>query len=200
MPLLYVSPNQINAQVPPDAFFPPCSQGSGSVYSASIQITTPSGGQTAMVSATPAPAPGLFTANEAGRGVAAAQFVTNLPNGTQTIIDVAECPGGAGTCVPVPLNVTAGTSALVLWGTGISEYSSFPQGLTVMAGNKPLEVFYAGASPQHAGLDQINVWIPSSLVGSGTLNLSLTLSGTTPGFGVNCPFDVKSNIVTVDIL
>ena len=145
MPLIYVSPTQINAQVPADAFFPPCNQGSGSVYFTSIQITTPSGGQTAMVSATPTPAPGLFTANETGRGVAAAQFVTNLPDGTQTIMDVAECPGGTGTCVPVPLNVTAGNSALVLWGTGISEYSSFPQGLTVMAGNQPLEVFYAGA-------------------------------------------------------
>jgi uncharacterized protein (TIGR03437 family) len=200
MPLFYVSPTQINAQLPADAVFPTCNQGSGSLYSTSIQITTPSGGQTAMVSATPAPAPGLFTANETGSGVAAAQFVTNLPDGTQTIVDVAECPGGTGTCVPVPLNVTAGSSALVMWGTGISEYSSFPQGLTVMAGNQPLQVFYAGPSPQYAGLDQINVFLPSTLAGSGTVNLSVTLSGTPPGFmGSTCPFVVTSNVVTIDI-
>ena len=199
MPLFYVSPTQINAQVPTDAMFLPCNGGSGSVYSTSIHITTPSGGQTAMVSATPAPAPGLFAANENGAGVAAAQFVTNLPDGTQTIMDVAACPGGIGTCVPVPLNVTLGTSALVLYGTGISEYSTFPQGLTVMAGNQPLQVFYAGPATQYAGLDQINVYLPSSLAGSGILNLSVTLSGTTPGVASTCSFNVTSNVVTIDI-
>lgn len=199
MPLFYVSPKQINAQVPADALFPPCNGGSGSVYFTSIQITTPSGVQTAMVSATPAPAPGLFTANETGMGVAAAQFVTNLPNGTQTIMDVAECPGGTGACVPVPLNVTLGSSALVRWGTGISEYSTFPKGLTVTAGNQPLQVFYAGPSTQFAGLDQINVWLPSSLAGSGIVNLSVTVLGTTPGVASTCPFDVTSNVVTIDI-
>ena len=199
MPLFYVSPTQINAQVPAGAVFPPCNGGSGSVYSASIQITTPSGGQTAMVNATPAPAPGLFTANETGTGVAAAQFVTNLPNGTQTIMELAECPIGSGTCVPVPLNVTSGTSALVLWGTGISEYSTFPQGLTVTAGRQPLQVFYAGPSAQYAGLDQINAWLPSSLAGSGILNLSVSLTGTTLGVASTCSFDVTSNIVTIDI-
>jgi uncharacterized protein (TIGR03437 family) len=199
MPLFYASPTQINAQVPADVSFPPCNGGSGSVYYTSIQIATPSGGQTAMVSATPAPAPGLFTANETGKGVAAAQFVTNLPDGTQTIMQVAECPGGTGTCVPVPLNVNAGSSALVLWGTGISEYSTFPQGLTVMAGNQPLQVFYAGPSPQYAGLDQINVWMPSSLAGSGIVNLSVSLTGTTPGVASTCSFNVTSNVVTIDI-
>jgi uncharacterized protein (TIGR03437 family) len=199
MPLFYVSPAQINAQVPTGANFPPCNGGSGSVYSTSIQITTPSGEQTATVNATAAPAPGLFTANETGKGVAAAQFVTNLPNGTQTIAYVAECPGGTGTCVPAPLNVTLGTSALVLWGTGISEYSSFPQGLTVMAGNQPLQVFYAGPSAQYAGLDQINAWLPASLAGSGILNVSVMLSGTTLGVESTCSFNVTSNVVTIDI-
>jgi len=199
MPLFYVSPAQINAQVPAGAIFLPCNAGSGSVYSTSIQIATLSGGQTAMVYATPAPAPGLFTANETGTGVAAAQFVTNLPNGTQTIMEVAECPGGAGTCVPVPLNVTLGTSALVLWGTGISEYSTFPQGLTVTAGDQPLQVFYAGPSAQYMGLDQINAWLPSSLAGSGVLNVSVSLTGSTLGVGSTCGFDVASNAVTIDI-
>ncbi len=56
MPLFYVSPTQINARVPADAVFQPCNAGSGSVYFTHLQITTPSGGQTATVSATPAPA------------------------------------------------------------------------------------------------------------------------------------------------
>jgi len=199
MPLFYVSPTQINAQIPANALFPACNQGSGSVYSTSIQITTATGQQTAMVNATVAPAPGLFTANETGMGVAAAQFVTNLPDGTQTITDVASCPGGVGTCIPVPLNVAAGTSALVLWGTGISEYSGFPNGLTVLAGNQQLQVFYAGPSAQYVGLDQINVWMPSSLDGLGIVDVSVVVSGTTPGVVANCAFNVTSNAVTIEI-
>ncbi|MGO4880137.1 MAG: hypothetical protein ACLP59_04870 [Bryobacteraceae bacterium] len=200
MPLFYVSPTQINAQIPANALFPACNQGSGSVYSTSIQIiTTALGQQTAMVNTTAAPAPGLFAANETGIGVAAAQFVTNLPDGTQTITDVASCPGGLGTCVPVPLNVAAGTSALVLWGTGISEYSGFPNGLTVLAGNRQLQVFYAGPSPQYVGLDQINVWMPSSLDGLGIVDVSVVVSGTTPGVVANCAFNVTSNAVTIEI-
>src|SRR5579862_6486109 len=199
MPLFYVSPTQINAQVPPTATFPACAGGSGSVYNTNVQITTSSGMQTVPVTATPAPGPGLFTANENGSGVAAAQFVTNLPDGTQTIEYVAQCPGGAGSCAPVPLNVTAGTSALVLWGTGISEYSTFPHGLTVIANNQPLEVFYAGPSLQYVGLDQINVWLPARMAGSGTVNFSVSLTGTTPGVGISCGFTVTSNIVTIEI-
>lgn len=199
MPMFYVSPTQINAQIPAGASFPPCNQGSGSVYSTSIEIATPFGGQTAPVNATPVPAPALFTANENGTGPVIAQFVTNLPDGTQQIIDTAECPAGVGTCIPVPLDVTAGPSALVLYGTGISEYSTFPNGLTVTAGNQPLQVFYAGPSPQYVALDQINVWMPASLAGLGTVNLTVGVSGTTPGLGANCSFAVTSNIVTIDI-
>ena len=199
MPLFYVSPTQINAQIPADVSFLPCNMGSGSVFYTYIEITTPSGTQKIPTNTTGAPAPGLFTANETGTGVAAAQFVTNLPDGTQTITNVAECPGGVGACVPLLLNVRAGTSALVLWGTGISEYATFPAGATVMAGSQPLEVFYAGASPQYVGLDQINVWLPASLAGSGVLNLSVMLSGYSSQLGPNCSFQVTSNAVTIDI-
>lgn len=199
MPLFYVSPTQINAQIPANATFLPCNGGSGSVFSTNIEITAPAGTQTVSANTTVAPAPALFTANETGTGVAAAQFVTNLPDGTQSITDVAQCPGGVGTCVAVPLNVTAGTSALVIWGTGISEYSTFPAGVTVIAGAQSLEVFYAGASPQYVGLDQINVWLPTSLAGSGVLDLSVMLSGSTPGVGPSCPFNVTSNTVTIAI-
>ena len=68
-----------------------------------------------------------------------------------------------------------------------------------MAGDQPLQMLYAGPSPQFAGLDQINMWLPSSLAGSGILNLSVTLSGTTPGVASTCPFNVTSNVVTIDI-
>jgi uncharacterized protein (TIGR03437 family) len=199
MPLFYVGPTQINAQIPADASFPSCNAGSGSVYFARVELFTPSGVQTVSVNATPAPVPGLFTANENGTGPAVAQFVTNLPDGTQKIIETADCSGGIGACVPAPLDVTAGVSALVLYGTGISEYSTFPNGLTVLAGSQPLQVFYAGPSPQYVALDQINVWMPSSLAGSGVVNLTVSLLGATPGLGLDCPFNVTSNVVTISI-
>jgi uncharacterized protein (TIGR03437 family) len=199
MPLFYVSPTQINALIPPGIFLPPCNGGSGSVYTAMVTINTASSSQTALVNLTQAPAPGLFSANENGTGVAAAQLVTNQANGEQTIVDVFECPGGPGTCVAVPLNVASGNSALVLWGTGISEYSTFPNGLSAMAGGQPLPVLYAGPSLLYAGLDQVNLSLPSSLAGSGTVNVSLTVSGSVQGIESVCPFAVSSNVVTIDI-
>jgi len=68
-----------------------------------------------------------------------------------------------------------------------------------MAGNQPLQVFYAGPSKQYAGLDQINAYLPASFSASGTVNLSVAVSGTTQGLGANCTFSTTSKVVTIDI-
>jgi uncharacterized protein (TIGR03437 family) len=43
------------------------------------------------------------------------------------------------------------------------------------------------AAPNYAGEDQVDVLLPASLAGSGTVNVSVSVSGTV------------SNVVTVDI-
>jgi uncharacterized protein (TIGR03437 family) len=173
LPLFYVGPLQINAEIPQ-------SLKTGLV---AVTITGTSGTVTTPVITSPT-APGLFSANQNAKGVAAAQFITNLPNGSQTTVPVFQCSAGAG-CQAVPLNLSqGGTSALVLYGTGLRNASLAD--VTVEIGSMSLPASFAGASPNYTGLDQVNVLLPQSLAGSGTVNVSVSISGT------------SSNEVTVD--
>ena len=175
LPLFYTGPAQINAEIPQTA----------NTGAATLTITTPSGIQFGSV-ALAALAPGLFSANQTGAGVASAQFVTNQADGTQTIVDVFQCSGGAGTCAGIPLDVSAGNSALVLYGTGIRNRASLAD-VAIMIGSQTLPAAYAGAAPNYAGEDQVNVLMPASLTGSGTVNVSVSVAGKV------------SNVVTADI-
>jgi uncharacterized protein (TIGR03437 family) len=107
--------------------------------------------------------------------VAAAEFVTN-ENGKQTIVDIFSGACSTGTC-DVPLDVSSGQTALVLFGTGIENRSSLSV-VTVTIGKQTLPVDYAGPTPGLAGLDQVNVLLPASLAGSGTVNITVSVDGT----------------------
>jgi uncharacterized protein (TIGR03437 family) len=56
-------------------------------------------------------------------------------------------------------------------------------------GNMSLPALYVGPQGQYAGLDQVNVQLPASLAGSGTVNVVVKTQDT----------GVTSNVVTVDI-
>jgi uncharacterized protein (TIGR03437 family) len=168
--LFYAGPGQINAEIPPAA----------SAGTAIITITTPSGTRTSDILLT-AVAPGLFSANQNGAGVAVAQLVTNGANGQQTVVDIFSC--ATGSCVGVPLDVSSGQTALVLFGTGIRNRASLA-GVTVTIGNTALPAFYAGPAPGFIGLDRVNVLLPASLAGAGTVNIAVSVSG------------IVSNVVT----
>lgn len=158
LPLFYAGPNQINAEIPQTA----------STGTATLTITTPNGAQTAFVMLATV-APGLFTANQSGKGMAAAQFA----NGTQPVIDIFNC--AAGSCAGVPLDVSSGNTALVLYGTGIQNRTSLSD-VTVTIGSQTLPAAYAG-SAGFLGEDQVNVLLPASLAGSGTVNITVSISG-----------------------
>ena len=159
LPLFFAGPSQINAEIPDTA-------SGGPVV---ITINTPSGAVSSPVVITPV-APGLFSENESGQGVAAAQFA----NGQQPVIDIFNC--AAGSCVGIPLDVSSGNTALVLYGTGIQNRASL-SGVTVTIGGQTLPAAYAG-SAGFIGEDQVNVLLPASLAGSGTVNITVSVAGT----------------------
>ncbi len=88
--------------------------------------------------------------------------------------DIFSCAGG--TCTAVPLEVNSGQSALVLFGTGIQNRAAL-SGVTVTIGNQALPATYAGPAPGFTGLDQVNVMLPPSLAGGGTVNITVSVSG-----------------------
>ena len=121
----------------------------------------------------PFPKPGLFALNAAG--LVAADLVTVNAGGAQVNEVDYQVVNGA----IVPLAVNLGPAAqqvyLVLYGTGISGRSSLAN-VSVSIGSLSLPVAYAGTTME-AGLDQINVLIPSSLAGSGNTTISVTVDG-----------------------
>ena len=157
---------------------------------AAINLTTSSGVQVPGSVIVAAVAPSLFSADESGRGTAAAQVATAHSDGSQTVIPyIATCTSSG--CTPVPISLGSSTDQvyLELFGTGIRGAGS---NVTVTVGGTAATVSYAGAQGGGApgsfyGLDQVNVLLPHSLAGSGTVNVVLTAAGQT------------ANTVTVDI-
>ena len=120
-------------------------------------------------------APGLFTADASGKGVAAAQSVQVQVNGLQLVAPVFRCSAGACSSIPINLGVDTPTF-LTLFGTGIRNRSSL-SGVTVTIKGNSVPVQFAGPQGFYAGLDQVNIALPLTLRGSGESDLVLTVDG-----------------------
>ena len=162
-PLFFVSPLQVNFQIPSGV----------ATGSASIAIVSGDGTASDGTVTVAAVAPGLFLVNAAG--LAAADVLTVEAGGAQVAAKSYQVVNGA--VVPLPIDVaTAGAKVfLELFGTGISGRSSLAN-VSVSIGKLSVPAAYAG--PQgDAGLDQVNVQLPASLAGSGDTTVSVTVDG-----------------------
>jgi uncharacterized protein (TIGR03437 family) len=123
-------------------------------------------------------APGLFTADASGRGLAAAQVLRVLPNGTQRYEPVVRYDPSANRFVAVPIEF--GPSAeqlfLLLYGTGFRLRSQLGN-VTATVGGVSVPVLYAGAQGSLAGLDQANLQLSPALAGRGEVAVVFTLDG-----------------------
>ena len=124
-------------------------------------------------------APSLFSASGTGSGVAAATAVRiTIPTQIQSSVTVFQCPSGSG-CQAVPIDTGVDAPVYVsFYGTGIRGASS-PSSISVNIGNMTVQPSYAGPQPQNPGLDQVNVPLPISLRGAGTVNVTVTVDGVT---------------------
>ncbi|HWC96738.1 MAG TPA: hypothetical protein VG456_08315 [Candidatus Sulfopaludibacter sp.] len=183
--ILFISPSQMNIYLP--AGFAP---GPGTLSFPTTGL--PPGVGTAALRNVPVTlqkvAPALFSASGTGSGVAAATAVRiTLPTQIQSPVPVFTCET-AGACQPA--GIDPGVDApvyLSFYGTGIRGASSLAN-VTVTIGNVTVQPLYAGPQRQTPGLDQVNVQLPLSLHGAGTVNVTVTVDG------------VMSNAVQVDIL
>lgn len=143
---------------------------------ATINVTV-SGATIAGTTQVQAVAPGLFSANASGKGVAAANAVLVRSDGTQSIQNVFRCGAAAGTCAASPLDLGSASDQLYLslFGTGMRY---FTQKATATIGGLNVPVAGPVAQGQYAGLDQLNLGpIPRSLAGKGELDIVLTVDG-----------------------
>jgi uncharacterized protein (TIGR03437 family) len=118
-------------------------------------------------------APGLFTANGNGQGVAAAVVLRIRPDNSQSFEPVAQLGSGGFVSAPIDLSSAGDQVFLLLFGTGIRLRTAL-SAVSVSIGGVAGEVSYCGPQGGFVGLDQCNVRVPSSLAGRGEVDLQLT--------------------------
>jgi len=167
-PLFYVSPTQVNFLIPAGT-----AGGNASIVIASSDGTASFGGTTIG-----SIAPGLFTADGSGSGVAAGVARVFHVDGTVTSTPTFTCVA-AGNCTAIPIVIgdTTDRAVLELYGTGIRGRQSL-DAVHCTVGGIAAPVLYAGPQGQYPGEDQVNVSVPYSLAGAGLVSISLTVDGS----------------------
>ena len=175
--LLFVSPGQINfiipAQTESGAANVVVRAGDGSLANGTVQVAAVSSG--------------IFTANSDGHGVAAALVLRLHSDLSFNYEGVAELNPVTNRYVaaPIDLGPEGERVFLVLFATGI-RHAADPNGdgnlnesVRVLLGGEELVPSFAGRHPDFAGLDQINLEIPRTLIGRGEVSFALAAPGFT---------------------
>ncbi len=168
-PLFYVSPGQLNYQVPPGT----------AIGEATVSVL--GGGNTAALgNLQVAPlAPALFAANADGKGPAGALALRVGPDNSQTYESVARFDQTQNSFVSLPIDLGPESDQvfLVLFGTGIR--FAVPGTVTAKIGGMAADVLYAGAHGELVGADQVNLPLSRSLAGRGQVDVFITVDGQT---------------------
>lgn len=168
--LFFVSPNQINYLMPADL-----AEGKAivTVRNGAGQMRT---GATEIARV----APGLFTADASGKGLASAVALRIRANGQQVFETVANYDSHQQKFIAAPIDLTVPGEQvyLILFGTGFRHRSSMDE-VKIQIGSLDVEPLYADESPGLLGMDQINLLLPSELAGIGEVEVALKVDGKT---------------------
>jgi uncharacterized protein (TIGR03437 family) len=164
-PLYFVSPSQVNMLIPTNTAF----------GLATLTVTNPNGATSSTIVLITRTAPGLFTANQAGTGTAAALVQRVKSDGSQSIEQVVQFDS-SGKPVPLPIAVGSDSIYLQFYGTGI-RYNPGQQTVKCTVGGQSAQILYASAAPGFQGLDQVNVALPAGFSQHGTVNVVITVDG-----------------------
>lgn len=168
-PLLFVSPTQVNYQIPPGTV---AGSATITINNAEVPVAT----ESISIAMT---APGLFTADASGKGWAAAS-IQRVKNGVSTYEPVVRFNPAQNQYVPNPIDLgVAGEDVyLLLYGTGVRYRGTLPE-VKVLVDGIETPVIFASTQGQYAGVDQINVQLPRSLSGRGEVNVTLVVQNKT---------------------
>lgn len=174
-PLFFISPAQVNYLIPPETATGPAT------VKISLNSNTSEHSVSAQTVEIAAVAPGLFSANSDGRGVAAAVVLRIKTDGSQSYEPVAVFDQTQNKFVarPIDLGPDLGAASdqvfLILFGTGLRNRSSLSN-VTMTIGGAAAEVLYADAVNGLVGLDQVNARLTRSLAGRGEIDVAMVVN------------------------
>jgi uncharacterized protein (TIGR03437 family) len=168
-PLFFASPGQVNLLVPPDLPLGKTAIVVGGIFNTPYSI-----GMVEIENV----APGLFSADATGQGLAAAVALRVRRDGSQVYEPVTRFDPAQNRIVAVPIDLgdTEDQVFLLFFGTGIRRHATTATP-AIKLGGVDAEVLFAGAQGSFAGLDQVNVQLPRSLAGRGEVDVLLTVDG-----------------------
>lgn len=122
-------------------------------------------------------APGLFTSNPGGQGVAAGVALRIRADGTQSYEPLGVYDSALKRIVTNPLSLGPPTDQvfLLLFGSGLRNRPALSS-VQAFIGATSLPVLYAGPQGQLAGLDQVNLQLPRNLVGVGEVRVRVVVN------------------------
>ncbi|MGH9844189.1 MAG: hypothetical protein ACREEM_36145 [Blastocatellia bacterium] len=167
-PLFFVAPTQINLQIPPGT----------ALGLAQLTVTGGDGTVSTGTANIAAVAPGLFTANASGQGIAAAVVLRVTASGQQSYEAIARFDSATNTFAPIPIDLGPPTDQLflILYGTGFRFRSGLSTANATIGGTNA-DVLYVGLTDGLVGLDQANLRIPRTLAGSGLVDVIFIVDG-----------------------
>ncbi len=163
VPLLYVSPSQINLQIPWEL---------AGQAQAAVVVTTAVGSSTAATVNISAAAPAIYTANASGTGQGAALNLQGQTAGAATPVARGQyiqiyCVGlGAVSNQPSTGDAAVGASSATILTP------------TVTIGGTQVSSSFAGLAPGFVGVYQVNALVPMSVTPGSAVPLSVSLRGT----------------------
>lgn len=169
--LLFVSPLQVNFQMPLDT----------EIGTAQVKVTSGDGTESNGTVQVSLISPAMFTGNADGRGVLAAEVVRVKADGSQsreTLMQLDSTTGKMNT-KPIDLGPEGERVFLEIYLTGFrraqdpNNDGNLQELVTVVLGGDAVPVLYAGRQPQYVGLDQINIEIPRNMGVTGKITLSV---------------------------
>jgi uncharacterized protein (TIGR03437 family) len=166
--LLFVSPDQINFEVP-----------AGTSAGTATFIISSGYGRVSVGTAEVAHiAPGIYFVNSGGVGLASATILRLLPDGGVRYEPVVAFDAAQNGYALVPIDLSAPNEkvVLVLFATGLRFRSASAEVGVTIAG-RAQEVLYASLQGYYRGLDQVNVMLDPNLAGSGEVEVVLTVEG-----------------------
>jgi uncharacterized protein (TIGR03437 family) len=169
-PLFFVSPSQVNFLMPTGT-----TNGVADVFITNASEVLSFGtAQLANI------APGLFSFDANGRGIAAAVALRIKADGSQNYESLARFDTVQSKYVSIPLDLGPATDQvyLLLFGTGVRGRTNLAN-VNIKIKNIESQIGFAGSQGALTGLDQVNVLLPHSLTGSGEADIRLTVDGLT---------------------